>query len=310
MRWWILLIGIFLSWGCHPKNSSVIQVPPMIEDTLTWSTPLLLPEPEPTPEPVRITERPATPNELVYPYEPGREYYVEVMPGWPQTLVLEPGEQWTGIQPGERPTVETQGGTQDSAAASPWEVKSTSEQAPLQHIFVLVGKVGPSMGLVITTTKRSYAVTLKAVKQTPIRFVRWQFAATPSAPTPPRPSLFPPPTQRYHIGYGIETSQPEPDWMPRWVGDTGDKLYMLLPVTTLYDVAPMVRGIGPNGPFLLNVRQYKNVLVVEQVPARLEVRLGTGPGAEVVTITRGLLLMIQCPHDPACPQWPPQGRMP
>jgi hypothetical protein len=66
----------------------------------------------------------------------------------------------------------------------------------------------------------------------------------------------------------------------------------------------MLRLIGPNGPELVNARQFLNVVIVDQLVARGELRVGIGDHAETVTITRGELKTIACPGDPACPVWP------
>jgi type IV secretion system protein VirB9 len=254
------------------------------------------------PEPAAAPPRPAGPNELVYPYEPGRDYYVEVQPGWPLTLVLEPGEQWTRVQQG-RVLYQL-----EENEPQPWEVTHTAETAPLQHVFVTATKAGLQTGLIITTTKRAYAITCKSVKQTGIRFVRWTYPAVPRPPkqAPPVPAILP--QGLFHAGYSIESSQPAPHWLPQGVWDNVQHLYIQFPVTTLADAVPMVRGIGRTGPYVLNSWQYKNVLILDQVPERVELRLGAGETAETATITRGLLHQIACPGHPECPQWPPQGR--
>ena len=87
-------------------------------------------------------------------------------------------------------------------------------------------------------------------------------------------------------------------------------LYIVYPEVTLFGTVPLVRGLGPNGPQLLNVRQFLNVVIIDsfaQVP-RFELRVGIGEQAEVVTITRGTLRTIECgppqEADAACPVWP------
>ena len=67
---------------------------------------------------------------------------------------------------------------------------------------------------------------------------------------------------------------------------------------------PVVRLIGPNGPQLVNARQYLNVVILDQLLARAELRVGLGEHAETVTIARGTLRTISCPGDEACPVWP------
>ena len=62
---------------------------------------------------------------------------------------------------------------------------------------------------------------------------------------------------------------------------------------------PLVRLLGPNGPQLVNARQYLNVVIVDHLVARAELRVGLGEQAETVTITRGALRTIACPGDAA-----------
>jgi type IV secretory pathway VirB9-like protein len=88
------------------------------------------------------------------------------------------------------------------------------------------------------------------------------------------------------------------------VVDDGRKLYILYPEISLFGTVPVVRMIGPQGPQLLNARQYLNVVVIDQLAPRLELRAGVGEQAETVTITRGNLQTITCPGDVRCPVWP------
>jgi type IV secretory pathway VirB9-like protein len=220
-------------------------------------------------------------------------------------IVLEPGEELRNLVGGDRSPVEAQ-------ETPPWQLKEgVSGTGPdaTPHVFVTATKPGMTMGLIITTSHRTYYLTCKSVAKSPIRAIRWQHPPQP-VPVRPRPKpVWPDPvvTQQYHIGYHLTAIKGEPDWMPQWVGDDGKKLYLILPVTSLYEVAPLIRGVGANGPFLVNMRQYRNVLIVDQLLAHAELRVGVGETAEVVTITRGALSTITCPGTPACPQWPPWG---
>ena len=83
-------------------------------------------------------------------------------------------------------------------------------------------------------------------------------------------------------------------------------LYLLYPEVTLFTTVPLIRLLGVGGPHLVNARQYLNVVILDQLAPALELRVGVGPAAEVVTITRGKgLRTITCPDDGAdCPQWP------
>ncbi len=163
-------------------------------------------------------------------------------------------------------------------------------------------------GLVVTTTRRTYYLTCQSVKTSPIRVLRWRYAISTAEPIakPKAPGILPDPAApaRYHVGYKVESNRRPPDWMPRGVVDDGKKLYILYPEVTLFGSVPVARMIGPNGPQLLNARQYLTVVIVDQLPARVELRVGTGETAEVVSVTRGDLRTIECPGDAACPVWP------
>jgi type IV secretory pathway VirB9-like protein len=129
-------------------------------------------------------------------------------------------------------------------------------------------------------------------------------AAVQQAAAKAAPSLLPHGEQRFHVGYVLESGAQLPDWALRGIWDDGEKTYVLLPEVSLFAEAPMIRLLGPNGPQLVNARQYANVIIVDQLIRAAELRLGTGPQAEVVTIRRGQLRTIQCPGDAQCPVWP------
>ena len=92
--------------------------------------------------------------------------------------------------------------------------------------------------------------------------------------------------------------------------DDGKKLYLIYPEVTLFESVPLVRAIGVNGPQLLNARQHLNVVILDALFPTLELRVGVGDAAELVTITRGKgLRTITCPDDGEdCPQWPAAAR--
>jgi hypothetical protein len=104
------------------------------------------------------------------------------------------------------------------------------------------------------------------------------------------------------VGYELQGTKPS--WNPRQVVDDGKKTYIIYPEVTLFETVPLVRLIGPNGPQLVNARQFLNVVIVDQLVPRAELRVGLGAHAETVTITRGALRTIACPGDAACPVWP------
>ena len=165
------------------------------------------------------------------------------------------------------------------------------------------------MGLIVTTSARAYYLTCKSVGKSPVRVVRWRYPAEVNpTPTPTKePGLLPDPTEKkfYHVGYDLQSVNTRvPEWSPRHVIDDGKKLYIIFPEITLFETAPMVRMVGPNGPQLVNARQHLNVTILDQLAPRLELRVGLGDTAEVIAITRGHLKTIACPGDELCPVWP------
>src|SRR5262249_15995355 len=141
-----------------------------------------------------------------------------------------------------------------------------------------------------------------------IRVVRWTYPDTP-APGPVKtrePGLLPDPhtPMRYHVGYSIEHHGHAPDWLPRQVVDSGTKTFVILPEVTLFGTAPMLRLLGVNGPQLVNARAFLNVIILDQLIARAELRVGVGEHAETVVISRGPLKTIACPESPECPVFP------
>jgi len=309
MRAWSMLLVVVLLSGCQPQEPPPPPVPPPAEDLSTWTAPMLVqPErPGPRPQPSRPTTLPVGTAEKVLPYKPGIVVEVPVAVGAPLDVVLEEGEEVRQIVDGDRtPAAEGQ--------QRRWEVKEGKDgTGPTlrPHIFVTTTEPGLVNGITITTTRRTYLVTCKSVAHTPVRVLRWTYPqdSRPQAPEPPpdAPGLLPHPEQpmRYHIGYRLEASRsPAPSWMPRQVLDSGTKTYLIYPEVALFETVPLVRMVGPNGPQLINSRQFLNVVILDVLVPRLELRVGIGETAEVVTISRGFLRTIQCPSDPECPQWP------
>ena len=271
----------------------------MPDDLSTFTVPSFLEEPPVIPAPQKLTPRPAAPNEIVYPYESGKDYFLEVPLNYPLDILLEPGETLQNLVGGDRTPV-------DGQDSPPWMLKDghSGDGLTMQaHVFLTVSKPGLTLGLIITTTRRIYYLTAKSVQRSPIRAVRWHYPEqAPPVPLPAPPALWPDPTQgqQWHVGYIID-SHGAPNWLPVWVGDNGAKVFIVFPATSLYDTVPLVRGIGSTGPFLVNSRQRGHTLMIDQLAGALELRLGTEHAAETVTIHRGMLRTIRCPGDMECP---------
>jgi type IV secretion system protein VirB9 len=233
---------------------------------------------------------------------PNTTFALTVSIGAPLDIVLQRGEQVRNIIGGDRAPVEANQTTR-------WEIKEGADglgDTLRQHIFLTATTPGLMTGLIVTTTARTYYLTCKSVGKSAIRTVRWRYPVDSEAskPQPKEPGLLPDPAQPTHYHVGYELTGIKPSWQPRQVVDDGKKTYILFPEVTLFETVPMVRLIGPNGPQLVNARQFLNVVIVDQLVPRAELRVGLGEHAEVVTITRGALRTITCPGNEACPVWP------
>jgi P-type conjugative transfer protein TrbG len=305
------LLTLALLSGCPAAVEPPPTIPAPPEDLSTWTVPELV-QPErqkPRSQQARPAKVPAGAAEKVYDYTPGVAVEVPVAIGTPLDIVLEHGEKVREIVDGDRAPVE-------QGQARRWEVKEGGDGSGdglRPHVFVTVSEPGLSNGVTITTTRRVYYITCKSVAKSSTRVLRWHYPQdgsdlpSPSVEgVPDQPGVLPHPEQamRYHVGYQMQVSQPAPAWVPRHVVDDGKKLYIVYPEVTLFESVPLLRIIGPNGPQLVNSRQYLNVVIVDQLVGRAELRVGVGERAQTVTITRGTLRTITCPGDEACPVWP------
>jgi len=303
MLWLSVLLSLALLWGCT-KEEPPPPVPPAPEDLSTWTVPELV-QPPPPAAPVTPggNDKP-TAAEKVYEFASGGTYKALVAVGTPLDLLFERGEEIRNYVGGDpEPLAEGQ-------QANRWEVKpgiSGKDVTVLHHLFVRATEPGLKMGLIVTTTKRIYYLACESVKASPIRAIRWTYAPDPLVVAPPKePGLLPDPQEprQYHVGYTMDTSKPVPHWQPRQILDDGRKTYILYPEIALFETVPMVRLIGPNGPQLVNARQYLNVVILDMLLPRAELRVGIGDHAETITILRSQLRTIACPGAEDCPVWP------
>jgi type IV secretion system protein VirB9 len=136
-------------------------------------------------------------------------------------------------------------------------------------------EAGATLGLTVTTNKRVYYLTCQSVAKSSIRAVWWKYQADPADALPPAtkaPSLLPHPTEPklYHVGYALSSTTPA--WTPRHIVDDGKKLYLVYPEVTLFGTVPLVRAIGPNGPQVVNARQFLNVVILDALLVGIEIR--------------------------------------
>ena len=303
-----IMLGLLLAFlsGCEPKYPLLMRPPPMPQDLspAVWVAPQVVELPPPdAPPPAPAPERKPLPSEQVYAFNDYEEYTIPIRIHTPANIVLEAGEKVHAIVTGDRAML--------AEGEEPrWSVKesvSASQHMPIPHIFVTATHPGLEQGIVVTTSRRAYTMLLKSVAKSPIRTVRWTYPA-PQVTIPKKiePPILPDMTQpqQFHVGYVIEPKGETPDWLPLQVIDSGVKTYITFPSTMLYMSAPLLRLLAPTSPAVVNVRQVRNVYILDLIFSHAELRVGEGDRAEVVTIRRDQLRTITCPGDPECPQWP------
>jgi type IV secretory pathway VirB9-like protein len=319
--WTLMMFAVALFVGCAKEDPAPPPVPHAPEDLSHWSVPELV-QPPPPPAPVPTLPQPSKPTaaEKVFDYAPGETYAVTVSTSAPLDVVLERGEQVRNIVGGDRapvdgtqtPRVETKDGQSQQGQSTRWEIREGASglgDTLRQHVFVSASQPGLTTGFILTTTKRAYYLSCKSVAKSPVRVVRWHYPVDVDVPLakPKEPGLLPDPDQpkRWHVGYDLQSVHTQvPEWSPRGIYDDGKKMYIVYPEIALFETVPVVRMVGPNGPALVNARQFLNVLIVDQLAPRLELRVGLGEHAEVMTVARGELKTIACPGDELCPVFP------
>jgi type IV secretion system protein VirB9 len=284
----------------------VVHSPPVAEDLVGWSAPSAVVEEALADDALLDPPTARSREEAVFAFRPGEVHTIDVSIGAPFDIVLQPGEEVYNIVGGDRAPAEGQDTTLR------WEVNqgfSGTGKRGRPHVFLAVTKPGLTTSLVITTTRRTYYLDCRSVAKHRTRSIRWTYTDEPQLAKPASPRLLPDPLvpQRYHVGYEVTTSDPPPPWTVRTVVDNGAKTYLIFPPVLSSIEAPLVRAVGVNGPELINARQVGSVIVLDRIINRLELRLGTGKTAEVVTVQRHTPRSITCPGDEACPVWPGQA---
>jgi type IV secretion system protein VirB9 len=297
----MILFSVIALLGCATTQQT-LPVPsvPMPAD-IGWSVAsrVNLPPDEPTP----LRERPATPYEKVYAYEPGEEVRAHVAVGVPLMILLQPGEIIRNDGHGDRSPLPP------GDEQPPWDIKKGSVGTPeAPMISITVTRPGLETGYLVTTNKRLYLIRLRSVGKSRVRVIRWTYDEPLITTEKFPPRLLPDPTvpQAYHVGYVVEASEPRPTWTPPQVVDDGRKTYILFPGNVAAMTAPMIRVMHTTGYEIVNPRMVGSVMVLDHLFTMAELRLGSGPRAETVRVTRQETRAIMCPGDQNCPAWPAQ----
>lgn len=212
----------------------------------------------------------------IYPWSDGALYQVYAAPGQITDIALEPGETLTGDGPIA------------AGDTTRWIIGNTqSGTGATQQVHVLVKPTRPDIttNLVITTDRRTYMMELRADASPYMPAVAWSYpqAAAQRATLPAMPVL--PPAAARHYRYGL--SGGNPPWRPTSVYDDGRHVYVEFPRGIVQGEMPPIFVIGSEGQAqIVNTRVLNNVLIVDQLFAAAELRLGSGNRPQTVRIVR------------------------
>lgn len=212
----------------------------------------------------------------IYPWSDGALYQVYAAPGQITDIALEPGENLTGDGPIA------------AGDTTRWIIGNTkSGSGATQQVHVLVKPTRPDIttNLVITTDRRTYMIELRADTSPYMPAVAWSYpqVASQRPIVPTTPTL--PPAAARHYRYGL--SGGNPPWRPVSVYDDGRHVYVEFPQAIVQGEMPPIFVIGSDGEAqIVNTRVLNNVLIVDQLFAVAELRLGSGSHQQTVRIVR------------------------
>ena len=212
----------------------------------------------------------------IYPWSDGALYQVYAAPGQITDIALEPGENLTGDGPIA------------AGDTTRWIIGNTqSGTGSTQQVHVLVKPTRPDIttNLVITTDRRTYMIELRADTSPYMPAVAWSYppVASQRLLVPATPIL--PPVAARHYRYDL--SGGNPPWRPISVYDDGRHVYVEFPQGIAQGEMPPIFVIGSDGEAqIVNTRVLNNVLIVDQLFAVAELRLGSGNHQTTVRIVR------------------------
>ncbi|WP_116970601.1 P-type conjugative transfer protein TrbG, partial [Blastomonas sp. UPD001] len=219
-----------------------------------------------------------------YPWTEGALYQVYSAPGQVTDIALQPGEQLVG--PGPIAAGDT----------VRWIIGDTvSGSGPTARIHILVKPMRPdlSTNLVINTDRRTYHLELRATPSTYMASVSWTYpadelialrnanaAAASAAPVAAGLDL-----SALNFGYQIEGDRAP--WRPLRAFDDGRQVFIEFAEGIAQGEMPPLFVTGAGGDAeLVNYRVQGRYMVVDQLFAAAELRLGDRRSARRVRIVR------------------------
>jgi type IV secretion system protein VirB9 len=219
-----------------------------------------------------------------YPWTEGALYQVYSAPGQVTDIALQPGEQLVG--PGPIAAGDT----------VRWIIGDTvSGSGPTARIHILVKPTRPdlSTNLVINTDRRTYHLELRATPSTYMASVSWTYPqdalialrgtnAASAAALPVANSID---VTALNFRYRIDGDRV--DWRPVRAFDDGRQVFIEFPDGIAHGEMPPLFVTGASGDAeLVNYRVQSRYMVVDQLFAAAELRLGDRRSARRVRIVR------------------------
>src|SRR6516162_8257726 len=212
----------------------------------------------------------------VFPFTEGALYQVYAAPGQITDIALEEGEQLTGSGPvAAGDTVRWVVGDTESGIGDTRRV----------HILVKPTRAAIETNLIVNTDRRTYLIELRAREKPYMPSVAWFYPEDrPGRAKALPPTPFIPEMNQRRYRYVIEGDRPP--WRPVNAYDDGRKVYVEFSRGVEQGEMPPLFVVGPDGKSeLANYRAYKNLLIVDQLFAAAELRLG-GEKQQAVRIVR------------------------
>lgn len=201
----------------------------------------------------------------VFDYAPGRIYEIWTSPMRVTALSLAPGESVLALAAGD---------------TLRWQIaEAASGEGSTKQVHVLIKPMvqGLATNLVLTTSIRIYLISLRSGRAGAFNTaVAWTPAPPPpksvEAPTPTAPPSEPAPLpDRLDSGFRVYVRGTRPAWTPIAVVSDGHRTMIVLPPGLAQ--TPALFALSPDGrPEMVNYRQAGDVLVVDRVLERAELR--------------------------------------
>jgi P-type conjugative transfer protein TrbG len=157
------------------------------------------------------------------------------------------------------------------------------------HVLIKPTDVSLTTNLIVTTNRRSYDVTLHSVKSNPMLHVGFYYPQNLAQAFPtPAPSPSPSPTDAPLSPAALDfryVASGERKILPQHAFNDGKHTY--LQYNAQLPQMPVLVEVGPNGDQLINYRVKDGTeYIVDGVPDRVALIVGSGKGSERATIWR------------------------